>query len=334
MGTTISDVARAAGVAPSTVSRVLSGQGAADPATRTRVQEAAESLGYRANRAAASLRGSTTRRIALIVPDLTNPFFAGIAAGVQSRARELEYTLLIADNDDDPRVELKLLASLAGRADGVLLATPRISDSELGSLSLPSPLVLLHRVHPSFPYVITDIADGVRQAVENLVALGHTQIGYVDGPPESWSAGLRRSAVADLDLPLGVEVRNLCQVPAKFEGGVVAGDVVVDSGVTAVLAFNDIICLGLQHRLVVRGVRVPDEVSLVGYDGIPAAAMVTPALTTVAQPLAQSGRIGVDVLVRVLRGLPTEHRTLLAPHLVVRDSSGPLRPPSEGRRTV
>ncbi|MEL7977783.1 LacI family DNA-binding transcriptional regulator [Isoptericola sp. F-RaC21] len=327
MAVTIRDVARHAGVSPSTASRAFTLSGPVDPETHARVLAVAEELGYRRNRWASSLRGGATKKLAMIVPDLTNPFFADLVRGAQARAHELGYLVLVTDTDDDPRAESEMLASLADRVDGSLLCTPRTPDDQLGRLTSRGPTVLLHRTSDDVPYVISDVAQGVRLAVDNLVALGHRDIAYLDGPPESWSAGLRRTAIAALDLPDGVAVRTVGQVPARFEGGVAGGDLVVASGATAVLAFNDVVALGLLHRLVARGVRVPDDLSVVGYDDVPSAAMATPGLTTVAQPLVASARTGVDMLVDLVEGRPVGDAAVVLPtHLVVRSSTRAVEP--------
>ncbi|MGC5165277.1 LacI family DNA-binding transcriptional regulator [Luteimicrobium sp. DT211] len=328
MAVTIRDVARRAGVSASTASRAFTLSGPVDPETLERVRQAAEELGYARNNWASSLRGGSTKKLAMIVPDLTNPFFADLVRGAQARAHELGYLVLVADTDDDPRAESEMLESFADRVDGSLLCTPRTPEDQLGSLTSQGPTVLLHHTSDDVPYVISDVAQGVGLLVDNLVALGHRDIAYLDGPQESWSAQLRRTALDALDLPPGVAIRTVGQVPARFEGGVAGGDLVVASGATAVLAFNDVVALGLLHRLAARGVRVPGDVSVVGFDDVPVAAMATPALTTVAQPLVSSARAGVDMLVDLIEGRPVPDRAVVLPtHLVVRQSTRAVAAP-------
>jgi DNA-binding LacI/PurR family transcriptional regulator len=322
MTVTIRDVARHAGVAVSTASRALSGGGPVGASTAERVRDAARALGYAPNRWAASLRGGATRKIAMVVPDLRNPFFADLVKGAQAHARELGYMVFVADTDDDPRTEARMVRSLSDRVDGTLLCTPRTAAEHLDELTALTPTVLLHRTSATTPYVISDVHDGVRQALANLVALGHRQIGYVDGPPESWSAALRRRAIADVSESEGVKVTPVAQVAARFDGGVAAGDLAIASGVSAILTFNDIVALGLMHRLSDRGVDVPTDISVIGFDDIAEARMATPALTTVAQPLITSGRTAVGMLVDLIADRPLADRAIvLPPSLVVRDTT-------------
>ncbi|GAA1594978.1 MULTISPECIES: LacI family DNA-binding transcriptional regulator [Kribbella] len=331
MTVTIREVARRAGVAVSTASRALSGGGPVGEATAERVHAAATALGYEPNRWAASLRGGATKRIAMIVPDLRNPFFADLVKGAQARAREFGYMLFVADTDDDPREESRMVRTVSDRVDGALLCTPRTDAEHLDVLTGLAPTVLLHRTSDTTAYVISDVADGVAQAVANLTALGHRRIGYVDGPPESWSAALRRQAIAKAGERAGIEITTVAQVAARFDGGVVAGDLAIASGVTAVLAFNDIVAFGLMHRLSDRGIAVPEDISIIGFDDVAEARMSTPALTTVAQPLNLSGRRGVEMLVDLLAGRELSERALVLPaHLVVRETTAVPRP--EARR--
>lgn len=335
MAITIRDVALRAGVSPATASRALTGTGSVDPATAARVRDAARELGYERNPWASSLRGGTTRKLAMIVPDLMNPFFAELVRSAQAYAHELGYLVLVAETDDDAAAELELLRSMADRVDGSLICTPQTAEAAQGRLVDEGPAIFLHRMSRLVPYVISDVTLGVRLAVENLVALGHRRIAYLDGPAESWSAGLRREAVAVVGAEFpDIDLVTVGQVRARFEGGVAGGDLVIASGATAVLAYNDVVALGLLHRLARRGLRVPDDISIVGFDDVPAAAMSSPALTTVAQPLAESARAGVDMLVALARGeKPAQRAVVLAPTLVVRESTAPPAPqPAQASR--
>lgn len=323
MSVTIRDVATAAGVSISTASRALSGRGSVNPSTLEAVELAARDLGYGANRAAQSMRSGQTKRIALIVPDLENPFFAELVKGAQARARERGYVVFVADTDDNPHVESEMVQEFAERCDGILLSTPRSSDERIIEISSMIPTVLLHRSSHVLPYILTDVARGIGLALQHLVALGHTKIAYVDGPVESWSSALRRRSLATASEAAGIEVPILGSVPAKFDGGIVGADLVLSSGVTAALTFNDAIALGMLHRLQQRGVQVPTDLSIVGFDDIAMSGMSTPQLTTIAQPLLQSGRVGVSMLLDLINGvLPPGHHQILPPQLIVRSSAG------------
>lgn len=298
MVVTLRDVARLAGVSPATASRALSAPDLVAPARREQVQRAARELGYRPNRAARELITGRTGNLCLVVPDLENPFFAAVAKGVQARARTLGHAVFVADAEEDPRMESELVAHLGGQVDGAILCSPRMTDADLDRLSAEVPLVLVNREHAPLPSVVIDNADGVRQAVTHLHALGHRRVAYAGGPADSWSDSRRRLGLQDVSHGLSdVEVVNLGHFAPVFAGGVAAADLVAASGATAVLAHNDLVALGILNRLQARGLRVPEDVSVVGYDDIPAATLVSPALTTVTVPLARLGREAVDLLV-------------------------------------
>ncbi|MFI1989046.1 LacI family DNA-binding transcriptional regulator [Actinoplanes sp. NPDC020271] len=311
--TTVQDVAREAGVSVSTVSRALTG-GSVSAATRETVLEAATRLGYRVNRAARGLITGRTGNLGLIVPDLRNPFFADVAKGVSARARAVDCGVFITDTDEDPVAELEAIATLGRNTDGLLLCSPRASDAEILAAADPATTVLLHRQVPGMSSVVADIADGIRQAVGHLRALGHGQIAYVSGPEGSWATRQRVEALESLSiLPLGA-------VAPTFEGGLLAGDLVLASPATAVIAYNDLVALGLLHRLAARGAPVPGQVSVVGFDDVSLAGMSHPPLTSVAVPKDRAGVVGLDLLLG--RTGAGGGETVLPTSLVVRASSG------------
>ncbi|BCJ39931.1 LacI family transcriptional regulator [Actinoplanes ianthinogenes] len=313
--TTVQDVAREAGVSVATVSRALTG-GTVSPSTREAVRAIAARLGYQPNRAARGLITGRTGNLGLIVPDLRNPFFADVAKGVTARARAVDHGVFITDTDEDPVAELEALATLGRNTDGVLLCSPRSADADLLTAADPERTVLLHRRVPGLPSVVADIAGGIRQAVRHLIALGHTRIAYVGGPEDSWAARQRLTVLTEVP-----EVLILDAVAPTFEGGLVAGDLVLAGPATAVLAYNDLVALGLLHRLAARGVAVPDRVSVVGFDDVSLAVMSHPPLTSVAVPKDRSGSVALDLLLG-RTGAPV----VLPASLVVRASSGVVRP--------
>ena len=325
MAVTIKDVARAAGVSPSTVSRALSAPELVQPETRRRVQQAATELGYHPNRAARGLITGRTGNIGLILPDLTNPFFPGVVKGVQSRARESDFSVFLADTDEDPTVEADLVRALIKQVDGIVLCSPRMGEDELRSLAGETPMVMLNRRVGRIPSVTIDNSDGIRQAVAHLVALGHRRVAYVAGPRTSWSNRERLRILRAATAASGVELVEVGNVVPQFAGGVAAADLVLAAGVTAVIAYNDLVALGLLNRFSVRGVAVPDRMSVIGFDDIVLSEMVSPSLTTLAQPKEQTGRAGVDLLLALLddSDRAAVPRRELTSHLMVRHSTGP-----------
>lgn len=324
MAVTIKDVARVAGVSVATVTRALSTPEIVRPATRDRVREVAAGLGYRPNRAARGLITGRTGNLGLLVPDLGNPFFPGIVKGVQSRAHEADHAVFLADTDENPAAEAGLVRRLATQVDGVVACSPRMPDDELRSLAAEIPMVLIYRRIPGIPSVTAEFLDGARQAVSHLVALGHRRIAYVAGPRTSWANRERLRSLRTVARAAGADLVEVGNVMPRFEGGVSIADRVLASAVTAVIAYNDVVALGLLHRCAARGVAVPAGLSVLGFDDIPLASMVHPALTTVALPQGRAGRTGVDLLLHLLErpGPRRVVRRELPTHLMVRDSTG------------
>jgi LacI family transcriptional regulator len=323
MTATIRDVARLAGVSQSSVSRTLAAPDRVRPATRERVERAVRRLGYQPSRIARGLSTGRTGTIGFLVPDIANPFFPGIVKAAQRRARDFGLAVLLADADEDPGTELDLIRTLTKQVDGFVLCAPRAADDELRSVCGDVPVVLLNRRVGQLPSIVFDNADGIRQALAHLSALGHRRVAYVAGPRTSWVNRERLRAVRSLAAGSSLEVVEAGHVSPDFEGGVAVADQVLAAAVTAVVAYNDLIGLGLLSRFAARGVRVPDDISIVGFDDIAVSALVSPALTTVSQPRDQCGRAGVDLLADLIAERPAGARTSLPTRLIVRASTGP-----------
>lgn len=327
MAASAREVAERAGVSTSTVSRTLSRPESVAPRTRERVVAAARDLGYRTEALTLprSEPSARTLTLGLVVPDLENPFFASVTKGVQKRAELSGCSVLVADSDEEASQEFSLVTTMAPHVDGIILCSPRAEAGEILELSRATRLVLVNRRVEGVPAVTVDNRDGVRQAIDHLRALGHRRIAYVGGPRESWSNDERLRAVREVQAELeDVEIIELGHFRPFVSGGIAATDLALASGATAVLAYNDLLALGVLERARQRGVRVPDELSVVGIDNVPVAAMTSPSLTSVELPRLASGRAGVELLLALLRGesvtVPSRD---LDVQLVVRDSTGP-----------
>lgn len=324
------EVARAAGVSVSTVSRALTRPDDVAPDTRAKVLDVARALGYRPNAAARSLITGRTGNIGLVVPDLENPFFASITKGFHARARGFGYAAFIADSDEDPAAEPELVRNLAKQVDGLVLCSPRGPESVIAELAEECPLVLVNRTCGDVATVTVDDHDGVRQAMAYLQALGHRRIAFVGGPRASWSNARRLTAfrAVGTEQP-GTELVELGFFSPQVSGGLAAADLLLASGATAALAYNDLVAFGLLEGLRRRGVDVPRDMSVVGNDDIPMSGLAHPGLTTVGTPLVNLGRAAVDTLLAIVRDptSPATHRDDLPVHLVVRESTAPRRDP-------
>lgn len=340
MAVTIRDVAKAAGVSASTVSRALSLPDMVDAVTRDRVMRVADHLGYHPNRAARGLSTGRTGNLGLILPDLANPFFPTVVKGIQQAAHAADYQVFVADTDEDASTELGVVRALAKQVDGIILCSPRMKPAELREAATLATVVLVNRKEGSIPSIAIDNVGGMHQIIAHLSGLGHRSIGYAAGPRSSWSNRERLRALSSAAAQHAVDLVELGNFAPTFDGGTAAAEGTVISGVSAVVGYNDLIALGLLTGLRDRGVDVPSAVSVVGVDNIPTASMVSPALTTLDIPKDLAGRASVALLLRMLteestrvtrgRELPTElltRHTTAPPPTTSASSSGRSRTP-------
>ncbi len=322
MAVTIRDVARASGVHVSTVSRAFSAPHLVNADTRTRVLAVAEGLGYRPNRAARALTTGRTHNIGLIVADISNPFFPPLIKAAQAQARARDYHVFVADTDEDPQVEEELIQTLSKQVDGVLLCSPRLSNRAIERLREDVPFVVVNRRIRGMPTVLMDVGHGARRAIEHLAGLGHRRIALVSGPSGSWTGRRMRQAATAVS---GVEVTVLGPNAPTEPGGQAAADEVIASGATGVLAYNDLVAIGLIEGLYERGVSVPADLSVIGVDDIGAGRLNRPKLTTIAMPTAAAGRMAVDMLLQSVGDQAAPTLASLETALVVRESTGEVR---------
>ena len=316
---TLHDVAREAGVAVSTVSRALSNPDRVSARTREHVQAVARRLDYRPNRIAQALPSGRTRMLALVVTDITNPHNFGIIRGAEAQARAAGYTLVIGDAHGSAELEADHADRLGSAVDGIVLASSRLPDDALRAVARRQPVVLYNREADGFASVVTDSDDGSRQVIEHLAALGHRHLAYLAGPRNAWSDGERGRALAAHAAAAGLELTRLGPFSPTVDHGEAAADVGLASGATALVAFNDLLAIGVLRRLEHLGVAVPGQMSVVGFDDIFGADFCHPPLTTVTSPAEQAGRALVDLLLRT----GTDARIVLPTDLRVRDSNGP-----------
>lgn len=322
---TIYDVAQAAGVAPSTVSRTFARPGRVNADTAARVRRVAEELGYRANPIGQALSASATRLIAVVVSDIANPFYAQLVRGCQVAAAEASYEILLADARESASRERSALERLLPVVEGVVIGSSRLPDASLRMIAKQKPLVVLNRELRDVPSVISDNPDGVRQAIDLLAGLGHDSVVYVAGPEASWVDGVRSRAMRDCGTRAGLQTHKVGPFLPTVEGGLRAAQQLLTRLPTAVVAFNDLLAIGLIRGLAAAGARVPQDVSVIGFDDILTSQLITPALTTVSAPARQMGITGVNNLAAIINGArPGAGGALVMPvKLRVRGSTGP-----------
>ncbi|WP_346104543.1 LacI family DNA-binding transcriptional regulator [Nonomuraea maheshkhaliensis] len=317
MTVTIRDVARASGVHVSTVSRTFSAPHMVNAATRSRVLTVAEELGYRPNRAARALTTGRTHNLGLIVADIANPFFPPLIKAAHAAARQRDYHLFVADTDEEAAAEEELVQAFSKQVDGVVLCSPRSSNKALERLAEQVPFVVINRRLRGAATVLMDVGHGARLAVEHLAGLGHTRVALVSGPAGSWTSAEIRTAAEQVT---GVDLVVVGPNAPTERGGYAAAARVRDSGATGVLAYNDLVAIGLIEGLGDLGLSVPADVSVVGIDDIVPGRLSRPKLTTVAMPTAAAGRLAVDLLIQEVTAT-----TSLETRLVIRDSTAAPR---------
>ncbi|MET7338614.1 LacI family DNA-binding transcriptional regulator [Nonomuraea sp. NPDC005650] len=317
MTVTIRDVARASGVHVSTVSRTFSAPHMVNAATRTRVLTVAEELGYRPNRAARALTTGRTHNLGLIVADIANPFFPPLIKAAHSAARQRDYHLFVADTDEEAATEEELVQAFSKQVDGLVLCSPRSSNKTLERLAARVPFVVINRRLRGAATVLMDVGHGARLAVEHLTGLGHRRVALVAGPAGSWTSAEIRTAAEQVQ---GVELVVIGPNAPTERGGLAVARQVRDSGATGVLAYNDLVAIGLIEGLGDLGLGVPEDVSVVGIDDIVSGRLNRPKLTTVAMPTAAAGRLAVDLLIQEVTAT-----TSLETRLVIRESTAPPR---------
>ncbi|WP_067510394.1 LacI family DNA-binding transcriptional regulator [Actinoplanes sp. TFC3] len=313
---TIYDVARSAGVAASTVSRALTRPGRVADSTVARIRNAVDELGFRMNPLARALPTGRTSMLALIASDVTDPVTAEVMRGAQDAAGEAGYITVVAHGPGEAFD--RALATV----DGALIMSGTPGDDDLLRLAAQRPAVLVDRLCAAVPAVIADIADGMRQVMAHLAALGHESVTYVGGPAGCWADGMHRRALRQAGCEYGVQSRRIGPFPATTAGGMAAAGEWLHHPATAIIAYDDLIAIGLIRALTARGIQVPQEVNVVGFGNVAAAELITPGLTTVAAPLREMGAVGVRRLLNLIEGSPVAGPVLLPVRLVERGSTG------------
>ena len=341
---TLADVARLAGVAVSTVSRALTRPGRVNAATAQRIFEAAETLGYRHSALPSPKREHDLNRIiAITVADMANPVYASYAAEAQRLSLSRGFGLHVIDFRESAAAERTMIGLSLKHVDGFILASSRMPEHGIRKLASMTPVVAMNRPVKGVRSILADPRRGLDDMLARLRALGHDSLTYLAGPVTSWQDGSRWSLLMELCPRHGIRLSRLTSPSPTYQGGYRCLDAFLAHPTSAVLGFNDSIAIGFNAALRDAGVRVPEQVSVVGIDDIPVDPLLTPRLSTIRLDRRTAGRRAMELMLDMVapraEGAPdpasdvsgTISETDVEPEVVSdstfveRDTTGPAR---------
>ena len=330
MSVSIKDIAEAANVSPSTVSRALNDHPRISEKTKQYIQALAKEMGYIPSAIARDLVGGRSATIGVAISDFLDPFYSEIIAGIEDIAIANNYHIFVSSFYRDQQREMALLNTFyERRLAGIIVAGSVIDDHYLTFPHLDSmPIVLINC--PAFPFSVSaDKVLGARLAVEHLINLGHRRIAHVRHRHDYETAQLRLTSYRETLNQHGIPVedRYIVAGDERFTGGVRAVDrlLALSEPPTAVFCFNDMTAVGVINALLRKGFSVPDDISVVGFDDLDIASFYYPALTTVHQPIYRIGREAAKMLSALIEGKKKIRAQIMEPRLIIRDSTGPPR---------
>lgn len=314
MAALLTDVAKRAGVSLATASRAFGDPHRLAAATRQRVLSAASEIGYEAS------AGVSVRTFGVIVPDSANPIFAALLKAMQNQAWPGRHRMMLSDTNEEPEREREILGE-ATTLDGVILCSPRLPAEEISVITRGTPLVTINREVEHTTSILIEATIGIRQAVEHLSALGHRKLVYVPGPAASWANARRLETASESCRAWNIELVVVGNQAATIQGGLAAAASVTAAGPTAVIAYNDLVALGVKSGVRSLGRRCPEDISIIGIDDLDIAAISGPGLTSVRVAIERGGSLAVELLLERIAGKPPKPALHLDSQLIVRGST-------------
>ncbi len=328
----IRDVAKLAGVAPITVSRCVNNSGYCSPETRTKIEAAIAQLGFVPNRLASGLRSKRTNTIALVLTDITNPYFTTIARGVEDKASEAGYTVIFCNTDESlSKEQMYVKMLLEKRVDGILLVPAQSTRDSVELIQKHStPVIVLDRRVPNYKTDIVrcDSEEGAYKLTHLLLSLGHRQIAILDGPKDVSTSKDRLNGYRKAMAEAGISESDRREYIGFFTQA--SGHEMTNKAFcrsprpTALFAANNFIAYGALRALRELGLRVPEDVAVVGFDDLPPALVAFPFLTVAVQPAYEMGKKAMEILLDKLSATPSDccAEVILPAEIVIRQSSG------------
>lgn len=316
LSSTLTAVAKEAQVSVATASRAFSNPERLAPATRERVLSAAAKLDYRAE------PGTRKLTIAVVVPDSANPVVAAIVTAIQEKLWPARHQMILANTAEDPEREAETLRSLSQGVDGVILVSPRGSEEATRRALGAVPAVAINADYGFCSTVLMDGASGIEQCIEYVHALGHRSLAYVPGPRSAWASARRLEAVRDSAKKWNLKLSVVSPQAASVEGGLAAAAAIVASSATAVIAFNDLIAMGVLAGARRLNRHCPEDLSVIGLDDLSMAAVAEPGLCSVRVHLTETANQAADLLLDTIGGRISTPRVVVQPsQFIVRGST-------------
>ncbi|WP_077358570.1 LacI family DNA-binding transcriptional regulator [Virgibacillus halodenitrificans] len=326
---TIRDVAKLANVSVATVSRVINANGYVNENTKQKVEEAIKQLNYRPNDVARSLFNGKSKMIALFVPDIQNPFFPELARAVEDMANSREYTFILCNTDNNNQKEIDYLQALLQKSiDGFIFVSSTIKAEQIENINVPI-VAMDRKISPELVSVTVDNRDGARQAVEYLQSIGCKRIGHICGPENVSSSRNRLQGYLDVVKKEDWLTSDFVQVgDHSIQGGLVAAMELLQKNpdIDGIFAANDLMAVGVLKAVEQLGIRVPEQLSVIGFDNTEPGKVTTPQLTTINQPIYDIGKRAAELLIQQIETPDSEIESVIYNvELIVRGSTKPLQ---------
>ncbi|WP_048602701.1 catabolite control protein A [Rubeoparvulum massiliense] len=331
MPVTIYDVAKEAGVSMATVSRVVNGNPNVKPATRKKVKEAIQRLGYRPNAVARGLASKRTKTVGVVIPDVSNPFYSELVRGIEDIANMYDYNIFLCNSDEHKGKELRLIETmLEKQVDGLLFMGAKVTQDHREILQTGHvPVVLSSTLDEEgiLPSVSINHGKAMEEGVHYLHELGHQRIALISGPPDEPLFGTIRLQAfrrAMTNVGLTIDENMICTGDMHYESGFEETKKLLQQSQppTAIFAVSDEMAIGAIHAILDQGLRVPEDISVLGFDNTRLATMVRPLLTTVVQPMYDIGAVSMRLLTKYMMNEEVESSCVILPHRIeVRQST-------------